>query len=103
MRSLGGMRQTLTSSVVTLLSLVGCSSGESPVTRSITSAPFGATPEGEPVDLFTMTNPNGIEVRAITFGGIIVSLRTPDRDGRLGDIVLGFDALGPASASSLAS
>ncbi len=63
------------------------------MTRSITSAPFGATPDGEPVDLFTMTNPNGIEVRAITFGGIIVSLRTPDRDGRLGDIVLGFDAL----------
>jgi aldose 1-epimerase len=40
-----------------------------------------------------MTNPNGIEMRVITFGGIIVSLKTPDRDGKLGDIVLGFDEL----------
>jgi aldose 1-epimerase len=50
-------------------------------------------PAGEPVELFTLTNPSGVEVRAITYGGIIVALRAPDRDGRLGDIVLGYDSL----------
>lgn len=40
-----------------------------------------------------MVNANGIEVRAITYGGIILSLRTPDRDGNLADIVLGYDDL----------
>lgn len=55
--------------------------------------PFGQTPEGTPVDLYTLTNANGVEVRATTYGGIIVSLRVPDKDGQLEDIVLGYDAL----------
>src|SRR2546422_9072112 len=42
---------------------------------------------------FTLTNAHGIEVRVITYGGIITSIRTPDRSGRLDDIVLGFDSL----------
>lgn len=55
--------------------------------------PFGAMPDGAPVDLFTLTNPAGLEVRAISYGAVLVSIRTPDRTGRLADIVLGFDAL----------
>ena len=54
---------------------------------------FGKTQDGTAVDIFTLTNSNGLEVRAITYGGIIVSLRTPDRNGKLEDIVLGFDKL----------
>src|SRR2546422_6573330 len=42
---------------------------------------------------FTLTNAHGIEVHVITYGGIITSIRTPDRSGRLDDIVLGFDSL----------
>ena len=87
-------------SILTLLVLVGCAPSELPMTRSIASAPFGTTSAGEVVELFTMTNPNGIEVRAITYGGIIVSLKTPDRDGRWDDIVLGFDSLEPYDAGS---
>src|SRR5207245_7941764 len=60
---------------------------------SLTRGPFGRTPEGEVVGLFTLTNAQGIELRTITYGGIIVSLRTPDRSGRLDDIVLGHDGL----------
>ena len=41
---------------------------------SIKTEPFGQTPDGQAVDLVTMTNPNGIEARIITFGGIIVSM-----------------------------
>ncbi|MCY4398311.1 MAG: galactose mutarotase [Gemmatimonadetes bacterium] len=70
------------------------------MTRSITSAPFGTTSAGEVVELFTMANANGIEVRAITYGGIILSIKTPDRDGRWDDIVLGFDSLEPYDAGS---
>jgi len=45
------------------------------------------------VDLYTLTNKNGVEARIITYGGILVSLRAPDRNGTLGDVVLGFDTL----------
>ncbi|MFC1661855.1 aldose epimerase family protein [Gemmatimonadota bacterium] len=63
------------------------------MTRTIASEPFGTTPDGQDVGLFTMTNPTGIEVKAITYGGIIVSLKTPDTTGQLADIVLGYDDL----------
>jgi aldose 1-epimerase len=61
--------------------------------RRIAREPFGATRDGRPVEAFTVRNARGLETRIITYGGIIVSLRTPDRAGRLGDIVLGFDTL----------
>jgi aldose 1-epimerase len=60
---------------------------------NLSSADYGTTPEGENVRIHTLTNTAGIEVRIITYGGIIVSLRTPDRDGNFDDIVLGFDSL----------
>jgi len=60
---------------------------------AVARAPFGRTPDGQPVESFTLTNAHGIELRAISYGGIIVSLRVPDRDGRLDDVVLGHDAL----------
>ena len=86
------------------LLLPACAPGDTPPTptpmRSIATAPFGTTSAGDPVTLFTMTNPAGIEVRAITYGGIITSLKTPDRDGNLDDIVLGFDSLATYDAGS---
>jgi aldose 1-epimerase len=54
--------------------------------------PFG-TVNGNAVELFTLTNKNGVEVRAISYGAIIASINTPDRTGAMGDIVLGFNAL----------
>jgi aldose 1-epimerase len=45
------------------------------------------------VDAFTLANAQGLELRAVTYGGIIVSLAVPDRDGRLADVVLGHDSL----------
>ena len=56
-------------------------------------APFGTMPDGKPVEQFTLTNARGLEVKAISYGGIITSLRVPDRNGRLDDIVLGFESL----------
>ena len=59
----------------------------------VTRAPFGTTPSGDSVEIFTLTNAQGLEVRAATYGGIIVSLSVPDRDGRVADVVLGHDSL----------
>jgi aldose 1-epimerase len=47
--------------------------------------------DGKRIDIFTLTNAAGMEVRAMTYGAIIMSWKAPDRAGRLGDIVLGFD------------
>src|SRR5262245_52388695 len=60
---------------------------------NVTRAPFGALPEGDSVEIFAFSNTNGVEVRAIGFGATIVSIRTPDRGGRVDDIVLGFDGI----------
>ena len=61
--------------------------------HELTPAPFGRTSEGQAVELFTLTNIHGIEVRLTNYGGIITSLKTPDRSGRFDDIVLGYDSL----------
>src|ERR1700739_2471259 len=64
------------------------------MTRSgITAEPFGKTPDGLPVEIYTLRNKNGLEARIMTYGGIVVSLRAPDRTGRFDDIVLGYDTL----------
>ena len=54
--------------------------------------PFG-TRDGRPVTLYTLTNSHGVEVRAMNYGGIILSIRVPDRKGQLADIVLGHDTM----------
>jgi len=59
----------------------------------VTEAPFGTTPEGETVDVYTLTNAQGMAVRVMTYGGVILSLKVPDRDGHLDDVVLGYDDL----------
>jgi aldose 1-epimerase len=63
------------------------------LTHALTRAPFGTTPAGDHVESFTLTNAHGIVVRATNYGGIVVSLLAPDRDGRLANVVLGHDSL----------
>ena len=63
-----------------------------PVPR-IAKATFGRMPDGTVVDGYTIRNKLGTSLHAITYGGIITSLRTAARDGRMGDIVLGFNDL----------
>ncbi len=55
--------------------------------------PFGQTPAGESVTLFTLKNAKGMEVRIMNYGGIIQKILTPDRTGKLEDVVLGFETL----------
>jgi len=58
----------------------------------VTSEPFGKTPDGTPVEIYTL-NDGACEARIGTYGGIVVSLNVPDRDGKPADVVLGFDNL----------
>src|SRR5215203_6220056 len=60
---------------------------------TITKTSFGKTSTGEAVDLYTLRNANGVEATITNFGGIVVSLKVPDRNGKLGDVVLGFSDL----------
>jgi aldose 1-epimerase len=59
----------------------------------ITKKPFGTTGDGKPVDLYTLTNKHGMEVRVMSYGGIILSLRVPDKNGHFDDVTLGYDSL----------
>ena len=68
-------------------------SSKSTAARNVARAPFGRTTDGKDVELFTLTNTHGVEVRATNYGGIIVSIKTPDRAGKLADITLGYDSL----------
>jgi aldose 1-epimerase len=61
---------------------------------------FGHTSDGTSVDLYLVSDDN-IEVRIMTYGGIIVSLRAPDRNGKLDDVVLGYDSVDNYIAKSL--
>jgi aldose 1-epimerase len=68
----------------------GTASGES---RGITKQVWGKTKAGEQVDLYTLTNAKGASIKVATLGGTIVSINVPDKAGKLGDVVLGFDTL----------
>lgn len=59
----------------------------------VKSEKFGTMPDGTAVEIFTLTNGKGIEVRVMTYGATLVSLRLPDRNGKLDDVSLGFDDL----------
>ena len=50
-------------------------------------------PDGKQVDLFTLTNKNGVEAKISNYGGTVVSLFTPDKNGKMEDVVLGFETL----------
>jgi aldose 1-epimerase len=59
----------------------------------ITKKPFGTAGDGKPVTLYTLTNKQGMEIRAMSYGGIILSVRVPDKNGQFDDVTLGYDSL----------
>jgi aldose 1-epimerase len=96
-----------TVALVTLAAATACGGDErtadvpsSSHAPALTVEPFGTAPGGEAVELVTLTNTNGVQLRAMSYGAIIVSLIVPDRNGALGDVVLGYDSLAGYVASS---
>ncbi len=59
----------------------------------LSNKPFGQTPSGESVTLFTLRNSSGMEVQIMNYGGIITKILTPDKNGLVEDVVLGFETL----------
>ncbi|MEC8905508.1 MAG: aldose epimerase family protein, partial [Verrucomicrobiota bacterium] len=62
-------------------------------TVKVSKTPFGSTSNGTAVDLFTLENPNGMQAKITNYGGILTQLHVPDKNGKLGDVVLGYDKL----------
>ncbi len=62
--------------------------------QAIKTESWGQT-DGKDVNLYTLTNKNGVEVKITNYGGTITSWLAPDKDGKMGNIVLGFDSLAP--------
>src|SRR5690606_18352622 len=60
---------------------------------TVTKMDFGKTSDGTPVELYTLTSSNGVVAKVMTYGAILTELWVPDRNGKLGDVVLGFDDL----------
>jgi aldose 1-epimerase len=82
----------MTSAGLGLICLTGCASVP-PSAGTIGAASFGNTTDGTAVQIYTLCNRDGMEARIMTYGGIVESLKVPDRNGRLGDVVLGYDNL----------
>ena len=59
----------------------------------VTKDNFGKTAGGTPVEIYTLTNTAGSKARIITYGGVVVSLEVPDKSGKMGDVVLGYDSI----------
>jgi aldose 1-epimerase len=83
------------------VALFGCSGKTAESTKPIetekkvgvTRELFGTMPDGAAVHLYTISNGSGLTVKATNYGGIITSILTPDKNGKEGDVVLGFDSL----------
>jgi aldose 1-epimerase len=68
---------------------------------AVTKADFGKLPDGKAVDVYTVKNAD-LEVRITTYGARIVSLKTKDRDGKVGDVVLGYNSVDGYVAEGIA-
>src|SRR5713101_6462494 len=75
-----------------LASQAGCIAPSSS-NGKIIKQPFGSTSDGTPVDLYILQNNTGAEAKITNYGGIVTSLKVSDRNGDLGDVVLGYNEL----------
>ena len=75
--------------------LVGCTTTSLTPNQGaqISVKPFGPPQNGIAVDLFTLRNKKGVEAAICNYGGLVISLKVPNRAGRFGDVVLGYDKL----------
>jgi aldose 1-epimerase len=78
--------------LATLMSLTP-SQAARPEPGTVTKSDYGRLPDGTPVDVYTLANAHGTFLKVITYGAIITEFQVPDRAGKLGDVVLGYDTL----------
>ncbi|HRT97014.1 MAG TPA: galactose-1-epimerase, partial [Planctomycetota bacterium] len=66
---------------------------EPEVLPSVGKAPYGELPDGSSVDLYTLANGTGMQVKVLNYGAILASVEVPDREGTVADVTLGYDSL----------
>jgi len=84
-------RFTVALILITLVAPLTSFSKEPKAKMKIDKQAFGKTADGTAVDLYTLTNSHGVEAKIMTYGGVVTSLKVPDKNGKLGDVVLGYD------------
>ena len=82
------MKKSLITATITLISAITLLGSP-----DSTKMAYGKTPDGSAVSEYTLSNDNGMVVKIIDYGAIVTEVWASDRDGRMGDIVLGYDQL----------
>jgi aldose 1-epimerase len=88
--------------IILSILIFSCQNNEKPMSKpqsktsvlSISKKLFGTAPEGA-VDLYTLSNANQMSVEILTFGGIIKAIYCPDKNGKIENVILGFNTLKP--------
>ncbi len=73
---------------ILMVSLISC---QQKANRSVKKSNFGVTSEGDSVFAYTLKNANKVSMTVLNYGGVIQSIKTPDKNGKMGDVLLGFD------------
>ncbi|MFW6352543.1 MAG: galactose-1-epimerase, partial [Bacteroidota bacterium] len=89
------MKQSSLHFFVVILLLSGIFSCTESKKISVEKESWGQTEDGQEVDLYTLKSSTGLEVKISTFGGVITEINTPDKNGKIDNVVLGFDSLQP--------
>jgi aldose 1-epimerase len=89
------LKMTLIVTIIALITLTGCGNGpgHSINDEPITLEEFGKIPGGKYIHLYTLENENGMIAKITNYGGIVTELYVPDRDGKMADVVLGYENL----------
>jgi aldose 1-epimerase len=86
----------VTAALLAIAALAMVSSGaEGAPKMGVKKSGFGKLEDGAGITLYTLTNSHGASAKIMTYGATLIELRVPDRNGKLGDVVLGFESLEP--------
>jgi len=86
-------RETIIVMLVVSIATIFVSGLQAEAKSKMQKQSFGKTEDGQPVSLYILTNKNGVEAAITNYGGTVVSLIVPDRNGKREDVVLGYDNL----------
>src|SRR5580658_4398222 len=86
-------RETIIVMLVVSIAAIFVSGLQAEAKSKMQKQSFGKTEDGRPVDLYILTNKNGVEAAITNYGGTVVSLKVADRNGKFEDVVLGYDNL----------
>ena len=86
-------RETIIAMLVVSIAAIFVSGLQAEAKSKMQKQSFGKTEDGQPVDLYLLTNKNGMEAAITNYGGTVVSLKVADRSGKFEDVVLGYDDL----------